>query len=512
MRALLSVYDKSGIVDLGRGLIELGYELISTGGTLQALAAAGVPATQVAAVTGSPEILDGRVKTLHPAIHGALLARRDDPAHIASLTEHGITPIDLVAVNLYPFAETVSAPDVTTGVAVEQIDIGGPAMIRAAAKNFSGVIVLTNPNDYRPALDALQAGPVPLDQRRRLAARAFAHVAAYDTVVAAYLGDDTFPAELTIAGDKVQNLRYGENPQQRAAAYIRRASVPGQPGVLAAAQLAGKPLSFNNLLDADAAWTAVTAFADPTVAIIKHAIPCGLASRHELDAAFAAALAGDPVSAFGGIVAANRDLDGATARLIAAGFFEIVIAPGFDDDAREALSGKKQLRLLEMPGVPRQEAASEAPPWDLRLISGGFLVQDADVAANDPATWSVVSQREPSPVEWEDLRFAWQAVRFVKSNAIVLARERALVGVGSGQPNRLVSVRLAAVNAGDRAQGAALASDAFFPFADGIAAAVAAGVTAIIQPGGSVRDADVIAAADEVGVSMVFTGVRHFRH
>lgn len=512
MRALLSVYDKTGLVELARGLIELGYELVSTGGTLRALAAAGVPALQVATVTGSPEILDGRVKTLHPTIHGALLARRDEPAHLASLAEHGITPIDLVAVNLYPFAETINGPEVTTSDAIEQIDIGGPAMIRAAAKNFPGVIVLTSPADYQPALEALRAGPLPLDQRRQLAARAFAHVAAYDTVVAAYLGDDEFPAELTIAGDKVMDLRYGENPQQRAAAYRRRLTAPTRPGVLEAVQLAGKALSFNNLLDADAAWTAATAFADPTVTIIKHAIPCGLASRDELAAAFAAALAGDPVSAFGGIVAANRRLDGAAARPIAATFFEVIIAPGFDDDARDALGGKKQLRLLDMPAVPRRVDAWDAAPWDVRPIGGGFLVQDADTAPDDPAAWTVVTQRQPSSIEWDDLQFAWQAVRFVKSNAIVLARERALVGVGSGQPNRLISVRLAAANAGERAKGAVLASDAFFPFADGIEAAVAAGVTAIIQPGGSVRDAEVIAAADAAGVSMIVTGTRHFRH
>lgn len=512
MRALLSVYDKTGIVELARGLIELGYELISTGGTMRALSAAGVPALQVATVTGSPEILDGRVKTLHPAIHGALLARRDDPAHLASLADHDITPIDLVAVNLYPFAETIAGSEVTINDAIEQIDIGGPTMIRAAAKNFPGVIVLTNPADYQPALDALRVGPVPLDQRRQLAARAFAHVAAYDTVVAAYLGDDTFPAELTIAGDKAMDLRYGENPQQRAAAYRRRVAAPTRPGVLEGAQLAGKALSFNNLLDADAAWNAATAFADPTVAIIKHAIPCGLASRDELEPAFAAALAGDPVSAFGGIVAANRRLDGATARQIVATFFEVIIAPGFDSDARDALAGKKQLRLLDMPAVFGPDGAGHAAPWDVRLIGGGFLVQEADAAADDPADWTVVTERQPSPAEWDDLRFAWQAVRFVKSNAIVLVRERTLVGVGSGQPNRLVSVRLAATNAGERATGATLASDAFFPFADGIEAAVAAGVTAFVQPGGSVRDAEVIAAADAAGVSMVFTGTRHFRH
>jgi phosphoribosylaminoimidazolecarboxamide formyltransferase/IMP cyclohydrolase len=512
MRALLSVYDKSNIVELARGLIDLGYEIVSTGGTLRAVEAAGVPVLAVAEVTGSPEILDGRVKTLHPAIHGGLLARRDDPAHLASLAAHDIAPIDLVAVNLYPFAQTIAAPDVTLTDALEQIDIGGPTMIRAAAKNFPDVIVLTNPADYRPVLDALRTATVTLTDRRRLAARAFAHVAAYDAVVADYLRDDEFPIELAVAGDKVQDLRYGENPQQRAAAYRRRvAGVPRLPrlGVLDAVQLAGKELSFNNLLDADAAWSAATAFPEPTVAIVKHAIPCGLAGRDALAEAFSAALEGDPVSAFGGIVAANRQIDGETARQLAEVFFEVVIAPGFDDEARDALVRRKQLRLLDMPAP---ESDSGPPPWDLRLIGGGFLVQDADDAADDPAGWRVVTQAQPDAAAWNDLRFAWRAVRFVKSNAIVLARDRALVGVGSGQPNRLVSVRLATAAAGDRAQGAALASDAFFPFADGVEAALAAGVTAIIQPGGSVRDAEVIAAADAAGVSMVFTGIRHFRH
>lgn len=508
MRALLSVYDKTNIVALARGLVELEHEIISTGGTLDALRQAAVPARAVAEVIGFPEILDGRVKTLHPAIHGGLLARRDDAAHLAELAAHGITPIDLVAANLYPFAATVAAPGVTLTEAIEQIDIGGPAMIRAAAKNFPGVVILTDPRDYQPVLDALRTGPLPPAARRQLAARAFAHVAAYDTVVADYLRDDAFPGELSIAGDKVRNLRYGENPHQRAAAYRRRPGPP-PPGVLDATQLAGKELSFNNLVDADAAWSAATAFTEPTVAIIKHAIPCGLASRDRNDAAFAAALAGDPVSAYGGIVACNRRLDAATAHLMAETFFEVIIAPGFDPDARAALAPKRQLRLLEMPAG---EHPSHASPWDIRLVGGGFLVQDADDRVDDPAGWTVVSHRQPSAAAHDDLRFAWRAVRFVKSNAIVIVSGRALLGVGSGQPNRLVSVRLAAAAAGSRASGAVLASDAFFPFADGVVTAATAGVTAIIQPGGSVRDAEVIAAADAAGISMVFTGTRHFRH
>jgi len=509
MRALLSVYDKTNIVALGRGLVALGYEIVSTGGTLRALQEAGLPALAVAEVTGSPEILDGRVKTLHPTIHGGMQARRDDPAQMATLDAQGIVPIDLVAANLYPFAETVTDPRVAETDAIEQIDIGGPAMIRAAAKNFPGVIVLTNPGDYQPALDALQTGPFPLAERRRLAARAFAHVAAYDTVIADFLRDDSFPAELSIAGDKARELRYGENPHQRAAAYRRRLPGPARPGVLDAVRLTGKELSFNNLIDADAAWAAATAFDDPAVAIIKHAIPCGLACRNSVENAFAAALAGDPVSAFGGIVGLNRPLDGATARRLVDSFFEVVIAPAFDDDARKALRPKRNLRLLEMPA---SSPAASLASWDVRFIGGGMLVQDANDGPDDPTAWAVVSQRDPSAAEWADLRFAWRAVRFVKSNAIVIARDRALVGVGSGQPNRLVSVHLAAMTAGPRATGAALASDAFFPFADGVAAAAEAGVTAIVQPGGSIRDAEVIAAADAAGLVMVFTSIRHFRH
>ena len=512
MRALLSVYDKTGAVVLARALGDLGCEIISTGGTLRHLREAGIPATAVADVTGFPEILDGRVKTLHPAIHAGLLARRDEADHVAALAAHGIAPIDLLAVNLYPFAATVAAPGVSLAAAIEQIDVGGPAMIRAAAKNFASVLVLTDPADYAPVAADLAAGGVDEARRRALAAKAFAHVAAYDAVVAAYLrGEDAqadFPAEWSVAGTRVQELRYGENPGQRAAAYRR--SRAGQPvrGVLDAEQLAGKELSFNNLLDADAAWAALAGFPGPAVAIVKHTIPCGLATRETLADAFTAALAGDPVSAFGGIVALNRPLDGETARRLAETFFEVVIAPGFSPDAREALAGKRQLRLLAMP------ASDTAPPapWDIRPIAGGLLVQDADEMPDDPAAWRIVSRREPTGTEWEDLRHAWAAVRHVKSNAIVLARERAVVGVGSGQPNRLESVRLAVAKASDRAPGAALASDAFFPFADGLEAAIAAGVTTAIQPGGSVRDDEVIAAADAASLAMVFTGVRHFRH
>jgi phosphoribosylaminoimidazolecarboxamide formyltransferase / IMP cyclohydrolase len=512
-RALLSVYDKTGIAELARGLIDLGYEVVSTGGTLAALEAAGVPVTAVSDVTGFPEILDGRVKSLHPRIHGGLLARRDDPAHMSALEAHQIAPIDVVAANLYPFAETVARPDVDLADALEQIDIGGPAMIRAAAKNFPGVVVLTDPADYASALDELRGGTLTDARRRALAAKAFAHTAAYDAVVAEYLRDtQEWPQEVVFAGRLAQTLRYGENPQQRAAAYQRlRAGEPEQ-GVLEAEQLAGKELSFNNLLDADAAWSALRGLARPAVAIIKHTIPCGLAERSDLAPAFDEALRGDPVSAFGGIVALNRAVDGKTAQRMAEIFFEVVVAPGFDDETIEILGKRKSLRLLRIPSPSASTPGSTESNWDVRPIASGLLVQTPDCAVADQASWRVVTAREPTAQEMDDLAFAWHAVRHVKSNAIVLARDLAMTGVGSGQPNRLESVRIAVAKAGERASGSVLASDAFFPFPDGLEAAIAAGATAAIQPGGSVRDDAVIAAADRAGVAMVFTGTRHFRH
>ncbi len=510
MRALLSVSDKTGIVPFGRGLVAIGADIVSTGGTLAALQGAGIPATAVAAVTGFPEILGGRVKTLHPRIHGGILARPDEPSHAAELAAHGIAPFDLVAVNLYPFAATVAIPGVAEAEAVEQIDIGGPAMLRAAAKNFAAVVPLCDPDDYGAVLDALGSDGLGHDERRRLAAKAFAHTAAYDAAVAAWLLGDSpsWPDDLAVGGRKTLDLRYGENPHQRAAAYARAVPGAAPAGVLAAEQVTGKELSYNNLLDADAAWAAVAPFAEPAVAIVKHTIPCGLALRDELTAAYAAALAGDPISAFGGIVAANRRLDGATAEIIAERFFEAIVAPGFDAAALETLGRKKALRLLRVPAEP---AAGRRPP-EVRSILGGLLIQEPDDLPDDPAAWRTVSRRPPTASELGDLGFAWQAVRTVKSNGIVLATERALVGVGSGQPNRVESVRLALRGAGERASGSVLASDAFFPFADGVEEAARAGVTAIVQPGGSVRDAETIAASDAAGMAMLFTGVRHFKH
>jgi len=509
MRALLSVYDKTGIEDFARGLVDLGWELISTGGTFSALEKAGIPVAPVSSVTEFPEILDGRVKTLHPRIHGGLLARMDLPEHREALDEHGIVPISLVACNLYPFEATVRDPDISLIDATEQIDIGGPAMIRAAAKNFAHVIVVVSPSEYGQILTDLGEGEVGQDRRRALASRAFAHVSAYDAIVSEYLrGDSTeFPTELTFAARRTQTLRYGENPHQRAAAYRRLSTGVEIAGVLNATQLHGKELSYNNLLDADAAWGSLRQFDTPTVSVVKHTIPCGLATRVTLSEAFDLAVAGDPVSAFGGIVALNREVDLETAKRIGDIFFEVIIAPGFSDEAFDMLGRKKSLRLLkiDLSGVGRERMT-------IRAIEGGLLVQNPDTNADDFTDWKVVTDRQPSETERTDLEFAWNVCRAVKSNAIVFAQGLAVTGVGSGQPNRLESVRIAASKAGDRAAGSVLASDAFFPFADGLEAAIGAGITAAIQPGGSVRDDEVIAAANKADIAMIFTGRRHFLH
>lgn len=515
MRALLSVYDKTGIVDFARDLVELGYDLISTGGTFAALQAAGLPVSQVSDVTGTPEILDGRVKTLHPRIHGGLLARRDLPAHLQQLGEHGIEPIDILVSNLYPFEETVSAADATDETIVENIDIGGPAMVRAAAKNFASVVVVTNPADYAAVLAELRAGTTSFAFRRSLAAKAYAHVSTYDALVSEYLRSSepdpvAFPAELTIGLRLERTPKYGENPQQRAAAYRRlRAGAP-ELGLLDARLVSGDALSFNNYLDADAAWQAAQLFDEPAVAIVKHMVPCGLATRPALVDAYAAALAGDPVSAYGGIVALNRQVDLATAQQMRRIKLDIIVAPGYDDDALEVLLRKKGTRLLQLANRPNGTARPDA--FDVRPIGGGLLVQTPDISPDDRTAWRVVTNVAPSEAQRADLAFAWQAARMVKSNAIVFARDLAIVGLGAGQPNRLESVAIAARKAGEAAKGAAMASDAFFPFADGIQQGIEAGVTSVIQPGGSLRDDEVIAAANEAGIAMIFTGTRHFRH
>jgi phosphoribosylaminoimidazolecarboxamide formyltransferase/IMP cyclohydrolase len=513
MRALLSVFDKTGLIPFAQRLRDLGFELVSTGGTFTALTDAGLNVTAVSELTGFPEILDGRVKTLHPAIHGGLLARHDDAHHMRQLDDHGIVQFDLLVGNLYPFESTISTPGVSFHEAVEQIDIGGPAMLRAAAKNFASIIAVSDPGDYDEIIDCLRLGTVSVEKRRALAAKAYGHVSAYDSLIAEYLRLDqarAFPSEITFAGRKLQDLRYGENPSQQAAAYRRLSASPSPSGILSARQLSGKKLSFNNLLDADAAWGAVQGFEEPTVAIVKHTMPCGLATRSALTDAFTAAFAGDPVSAFGGIVALNREMDGETAGKVAETFFEVIIAPGFTESAREALRRKSSLRLLELPDAAGP--ADGARPLDIRLIAGGFLIQEPDDRHDDPAQWQTVTRRTPSDTELRDLCFAWNAARHVRSNAIVMAKDNAIVGVGGGQPNRLESVSIAARKAGERAHGASLASDAFFPFPDGVEAAAMAGVSAIVQPGGSVRDAEVITAAEDAGIAMLFTGTRHFRH
>lgn len=512
-RALLSVSDKRGLIELGRGLVRHGVELVSTGGTHAALKEAGLPVTYVSEVTGFPEILDGRVKTLHPAIHAGILARRDDPGHLAQLEAAGIKPIDLVVVNLYPFAATVARPGVTLEEAIENIDIGGPSMIRAAAKNHAGVVVLVDPAAY-PALLAemdANAGRVSPEFARARAVEAFAHTAAYDAAIHRYLAGvegEAFPELLELRFEKVMDLRYGENPHQRAAFY-RDPGFRGF-GLSEAEKLQGKELSFNNIGDADAAMHLAAEFDLPAVVAVKHANPCGVGTGPDLPTAFRRAYDSDPVSIFGGIVAVNRELDGETARALAELFLEIVIAPSFSEEARAILAAKKNLRLLRVafpaPGAPR------AAGFDLRRVAGGLLVQDFDRTDYRPEDLVVKTRRAPTEAELADLALAWKVVKYVKSNAIVLWRDGGTVGVGAGQMNRVGAARIAIAQAGERARGAVLASDAFFPMPDTVEEAARAGVTAIIQPGGSIRDADSIAAADRHGLAMVFTGIRHFRH
>ncbi len=512
MKAIISVSDKTGAVDFARGLAELGCELYSTGGTYKALAEAGVAVTSVSKLTGFPEILDGRVKTLHPAVHGGILARRDQPSHLEELAKSGIEAIDLVAVNLYPFVETVTRPGVTLDDALENIDIGGPTMIRAAAKNFPHVLVVIDPADYSSLLDLLRAGEVPLEERRRLALKAFQHVASYDTAIAQYLrAEEAFPQQLTISLGKLFDLRYGENPHQRAAVYREDSVLWGgrTGGIVAAEQLHGKALSYNNFLDADAAWRASLDFAEPTAVVVKHTNPCGLACHQDLAEAYRRAVSGDPVSAYGGIVAVNRELTGEAAEEIGKTFYEIVIAPAFAEEALTILQKKKNLRLLQL---DEKAAIGSATALEYRRVSGGFLAQEPDAYLDDAIELQVVTKRAPSEQELADLRFAWKVVKHVKSNSIVIVKDRTLLGMGAGQPNRVTSVHLALRRAEERARGAVLASDAFFPFPDGVELAADGGVTAVIQPGGSIRDQEVIEAADARGMAMVFTGIRHFRH
>ena len=521
-RALLSVSDKSGIVDFARGLVAHGVEILSTGGTAAALKQAGLTVRDVSDLTGFPEIMDGRVKTLHPSVHGGILAIRDDAGHVAAMAEHGIAPIDLVAIDLYPF-EKVAASGASRAAAIENIDIGGPAMIRAAAKNHAYVAVLTDPADYPDVLDALVAngGSTPLALRQRLAAAAYARTAAYDAAVAGWFAQNlaiAAPRHISFAGKLAAGLRYGENPHQKAALYL---SGEQRPGVATARQLQGKQLSYNNINDTDAAFELACEF-DPAVhaaiVIVKHANPCGVAVAPTLAQAWAKALACDPVSAYGGIVAVNRELDAEAAAQIAQIFTEVIIAPAVSAQAREILMRKTNLRVLETGWL----ADPRAGGMTAKTIAGGLLVQDRDNAVAADLELRVVTKRAPTSAEIADLRFAFTIAKHVKSNAIVYVRDGATVGVGAGQMSRVDSSRIAVRKAQDAAEasgaaepatrGSVVASDAFFPFADGLLAAIEAGATAVIQPGGSVRDDEVIAAADAAGIAMVFTGVRHFRH
>ena len=506
-RALISVSDKSGLEGFARGLAELGIEIISTGGTARFLREKGIAVKEVSEVTGFPEMLEGRVKTLHPAIHAAILARRDKSSHMQNLAEHGIAPIDLVVANLYPFAETVARPRITLEEAFEQIDIGGPALLRAAAKNYRDVGVVVNPQRYEGVLMELrETGGLSERTRFELATEALVHTAAYDSAIQSYLAErsgETFPGLLRLTYEKVQNVRYGENPHQLAALY--RELRPW--GIASAKQLQGKELSFNNLVDLDAALELVREFEEPTAVVVKHTNPCGVACGKDLLEAYKRAHACDPMSAYGGIVAVNRPLDAATAEEITLTFKEALVAPIYEPAALEVLKRKEDLRVLELPFEEGVE-----PPLQLKQISGGMLVQEKDVLLLRRGEMKVVTEKKPSSVQLEDLEFAWKVVKHVRSNAIVLAKEKQAVGVGAGQMSRIDSAELAIKKAGERARGAVLASDGFIPFVDTIERAAEAGITAIVEPGGSIRDAEVIEAVNQRGLAMVFTGVRHFRH
>ena len=508
-RALLSLSDKAGLTDFARGLGALGWDLVSTGGTARSLRDAGIAVRDISEVTGFPEMLDGRVKTLHPMVHGGLLARREDPEHMAALEAHGIGPIDLVAVNLYPFRETAARAGATPDDVIEQIDIGGPSMVRSASKNFASVYVVVDPADYERVLAALEAGDDDLDLRRLLAGKAFAHTAAYDAAIAEWFAaqrEQHFPDTIQVPLHRAQPLRYGENPNQRAAFYIERRG----RGLDALVQHGGKELSFNNLLDLEGALLACDPFGDePCCAIIKHTTPCGLAIGTDALDAYRKALACDPVSAFGSVIAFTVPVDQAAADAVASLFVECVVAPEFSPEAIEALGRKKNLRVLA--GRARWPAGS----FDMKRVRGGMLVQDRAPVELGADAWRTVSERQPSDEEMRDLQFAWRSVASVKSNAIVLARDGATIGIGAGQMSRIDAAFIAvhkARSAGHSTEGSALGSDAFFPFRDSVDQAAEAGVRAIVQPGGSVRDPEVIAAANEHGIAMVFTGMRLFRH
>jgi phosphoribosylaminoimidazolecarboxamide formyltransferase/IMP cyclohydrolase len=522
LSALISVSDKTGVLDFARALHAAGVQLLSTGGTARLLAEAGLPVTEVAELTGFPEMLDGRVKTLHPRVHGGLLARRDLPAHMAALAEHGIQTIDLLVVNLYPFAQATARPDCTLEDAIENIDIGGPAMLRAAAKNWTDVTVLIDPADYARVLAELKTGGVERGTRFMLAKKVFAHTAAYDGMITNYLtalkpeaefapaavpAREPFPAVWNLQLAKTQDMRYGENPHQAAAFY--RDARPAAGTLAMWTQLQGKALSYNNIADADAAWECVKSFDAPACVIVKHANPCGVALGADPLQAYSKAFQTDPTSAFGGIIAFNRPLDGAAAEAVARQFVELLIAPAITPEARAVFAAKANVRLLEVP------LSTAMNGWDMKRVGGGLLLQSQDAKNVTESELRVVTRAEPTAAQMLDLMFAWKVAKFVKSNAIVFCAGGMTVGVGAGQMSRIDSARIASIkaaNAGLSMAGTAVASDAFFPFRDGLDVVVDAGASCVIQPGGSMRDAEVIAAADERGIAMLFTGTRHFRH
>jgi len=509
MRAILSVYDKTGVVAFGKKLSDSGVNIISTGGTYKQLSDSKIEVTAVKEVTGFPEILGGRVKTLHPKIYGGLLARRDNKDDITQISDHSISTIDLVAVNLYPFSETISNPNCTLNDALENIDIGGPSMLRAAAKNFKDVIVIVDPNDYDQVADNIEKNGlngVDFNYRKYLAHKAFEHVSQYDRIISNYLDENRHDQSESFSNNlnKVSTLRYGENPHQSASLYKNPES---STGIANANKLHGKDLSFNNILDADAAWNIVSDFDDTAAVVVKHNNPCGLAVNKDQASAYKLAFEGDPVSAYGGILGFNRKVNLETAKAFKSVFYEVIVAPGYDQEALDLLTKRKNLRILEV-----EQDTSSTGQVEIRNISGGALIQDIDVKRADRNSWTVVTEKPPSKEQLDDLAFAWTTVKHVKSNAIVLAKNNQLLGMGSGQPNRLNSIHLAVRAAGDSSSGSVLASDAFFPFADNIELASKAGVSAFIQPGGSIRDDQTIEAANKLGLSMVFTHMRHFKH
>jgi len=514
--ALLSVSDKTGLIELARQLVEeFEFDLISSGGTAKALQAAGLPVTKVSDYTGFPEILGGRVKTLHPRIHGGILGRRDLPQDVADLETHQIRPIDLVVVNLYPFEQTIAQPGVQLAEAIEQIDIGGPAMLRASAKNYAHLTVLCNPSQYDAYLDQLRqhGDDLSIEFRQACAIQAFSHTAAYDQAIASYLGNQSsveatpespLPHSFTLSGQQLQSLRYGENPHQPASWY-QTGTVP--TGWAAATKLQGKELSYNNLVDLEAARRIIAEFPNtPGAAILKHTNPCGVALGTTLSEAYEKAFNADSVSAFGGIVALNQPIDASTATALTKTFLECVVAPACEPEAKEILAAKSKVRVLLLPDL------TTGPENTVKVMAGGFLVQSADNALATPDQWQVVTEQQPTSAQLEELLFAWNVCKHVKSNAIVVTRDRTTLGVGAGQMNRVGSVKIALEQAGEKAQGATLASDGFFPFDDSVRTAAAAGIVAIVQPGGSLRDKDSIQAANELGLVMVFTGIRHFLH